>query len=201
MQRNEYNIAIFKSLREEINLRISTHYRTLIFKFVGMGAIFSVLFAQEILAIPFVAAAAYGFLLDILMLENLGWIRSCGGFIKDKVEATDKVFQPQEKPPEIIKWEHYVHEERWNCFSARGYFLGVWLPGPLLMPGFIAFALSENTKTGHVAVGWYAFIIALAAAAYTMHLIRKRLGSDDKDSFWQFVRRDILMIKLPKQAG
>ena len=198
MQINEYNITLYKSLREEINLRINTHYKTLIFKFAGMGAIFSVLIAQSIVAVPFVAAAVYGFLLDILMLENLGWIRGCGGFIKKQVEAKPDVFQPHNEPPEPIKWEHYIQANRWNCFSAQGYFLGVWMVGPLLIPGFIVFALIESTETSHLIMGGYALLISILAAVYTLRLIWKKLASKEHDSFWKFVRMDILSLEVAR---
>ena len=43
MKREDYNIAILKSLREEIHLRISIHYRVLTIKYVLTGAIFTFL--------------------------------------------------------------------------------------------------------------------------------------------------------------
>ena len=127
----QHDLEYFKFIRQEILDRIGLHYKVLVTKLVTTGGIFSFLLvnAGKISVSPFLVAALWSFLFDVLLLENLGWIRSAGDFVKCEVEDQD--FK--------IQWERNFaqHRNQWQCFHPYVYLAGVWSIGLFLWIGFV----------------------------------------------------------------
>ena len=137
MINHDCDLEYFKFIRQEILDRIGIHYKTLVTKFILVGAIFAFSLANsdKLGLSAFLLASVFSFLFDILLLENLGWIKSAGKYVKDKIE--DDSFS--------VRWEHdFAHYGgKWHCFSRWAYYLGVWSIGLALFVGFCA---SADTK-------------------------------------------------------
>ena len=185
MKRENFNLELFKSLREEINLRISIHYRTLAIKYSLTGVIFTFLISDNKIQVSaFTVSALFAFLFDVLMLENLGWIRSTGDFIKRNIEGNMAIIDEVVKDEkEIIKWETDQTQRPgtpWACFSVKGYILGVWGIGAVLLAGFfveLLFIQEEIFRTDNVVVvNWFLFAAAFFAASYTFNLVFVQLA-------------------------
>ncbi|STZ63263.1 Uncharacterised protein [Moraxella lacunata] len=120
MKKDEYNIEIFKSIREEINSRIGVHYNLILSKLALSGGLFSFLYGKDILISPFFIASIFSLIFDIIIIENLGWIRGAGNYIKNYIENSNL---------NIVRWETNFAQSsnQWVCFTPIGYILGIWL--------------------------------------------------------------------------
>lgn len=170
MRLSEYNIEAFKFIRVEIDNRVQMHYKMVMWKIALGGALIAFLLekGQSIAVPPFLISAIFLFLMDIVIVENLGHIRSAGAFIKNNVENF-------EEKDDIIKWESDFAQagDSWGCFSTWGYILGIWMIAPLLVVGGFVTDFDPVDKL-HLGV----LIIALYLGAYSLFLITKELGSD-----------------------
>ncbi len=133
-------------------------------KFIVTGALLSFLLTHEgqIPVSPFVVGSICAFLFDILLLENLGWIRSTGDFVKWKVE--DESFQ--------IRWEREFaqHSNSWQCFHPRAYLIGVWSVGFFLWCcGFVAVAFLRK-DSANVMVDVFLLIVSFLFLVYSLFL-------------------------------
>ena len=177
MRKDEYNLAAFKSIREEINLRIDTHFKLALAKFALGGGIFAFLVRKdvnlEVSVSPYFTTAIFLLLFDVLILDNLGWIRSAGHFIKQHIESDQQ---------KIIRWESEFAQAngKWVCFTITGYIWGIWIIAPaLLVAGLIWLILDfEHIDKVNVIVNVTLLIIALYQCSYTLFLIDKMLGVD-----------------------
>ena len=168
MRKDEYNLAVFKSIREEINRRIDTHFKLVLAKFALGGGIFAFLVGKDVnLEVsPYFTTAIFLLLFDVLVLENLGWIRNAGHFIKQHIESNQQ---------NIIRWESEFAQanSKWVCFTKIGYMLGIWIIAPaFLLAGFILDY--EHIDKVNVAL----LIIASYQCCYTFFLICQMLGVD-----------------------
>jgi hypothetical protein len=172
MKLTEYNIEAFKFIRLEIDNRVQMHYKMVMWKIALGGALIAFLLkeGQSLAVSPFLISAIFLFLMDIVIVENLGHIRSAGVFIKNNVENF-------EEKDEIIKWEGDFAQagDSWGCFSIHGYIWGIWIIAPLLVIGGFA---TDFNPTNKLDLG--VLIILLYLAAYSLFLINKELGSNRK---------------------
>ncbi|HYV15517.1 MAG TPA: hypothetical protein VE972_05820 [Conexibacter sp.] len=169
MKKDDYNLEAFKSIRDEINRRIEIHYRVVLTKYVLVGSLFAYLVTHRSAyahVSPFEVASAFAFILDVIVLENLGWIRSAGSFIRNTIETT---------PIEIVKWETRgaQPDNRWTCFTTQGYVLGSWSIGVILLIG--AAVTNQGRLTGASVFG---FIATMYLLVYSLYLIFHHLGAD-----------------------
>ncbi len=177
MKTSDFNIEYFKFLRLEILQRIDTHYKLILAKFGLTGALFAFLWkgSQPSLVSPFLVASIFSFLFDVVILENLGWIRSAGAYIKQNVEDIDLP---------ILKWEHDFAQASltkkwsffphpWRCFSPWSYLFGTWMIGAALWLGHLVLAFSANNR-----VDVFLFVIACYLMPYTGFLIFRNLAGD-----------------------
>jgi hypothetical protein len=127
MKSAEYNKEIFSSIRQEINQRISIHYTMMFGKYAVLGAVLAFLIkdGSNLQVSPLLLAALTSMLLDLVIVENLGWVHSAGHFIKTRVEAHSDG---------IIRWESDFaqHRGRWVCFTSSSYIFGTWIVAPFL---------------------------------------------------------------------
>lgn len=170
MKTHDFNIEYFKFLRLEILQRIDTHFKLILAKFGLTGALFAFLWkgTQPLAVSPFLVASIFAFLFDVVILENLGWIRSAGAYIKENLEEIDLP---------IVKWEHDFAQSSprdkwsrffgpWKCFNPRDYILGTWMVGAALCAGYFSLeSLSANS------VDLVLFIIDCYFMVYTFILV------------------------------
>lgn len=168
MKKDDFNIEFFKYIREEIIKRIEIHYKVVLVKFVLTGGLFAFILSkkQEISISAFLIASIFAFLFDIVILENLGWIRSAGYFIKNNIEDIDL---------KILKWETDFAQcgGSWCCFTVQGYLFGVWIIAPALLLAAFIFDFNTNNKPEV-----FMFVMSTYLTAYSVYLIFKNLGSN-----------------------
>ena len=168
MDKDAFNLEAYKSIRDEINRRIDIHYKIITTKyaFVGILLAFSLTSLADLRIgfSPFVVAAALAFLLDVVILENLGWIRNAGHFIRTRVENT---------PLSIVRWEGQGAQTggKWNCFTVRGYILGSWIIGPIIYSGSFIDGLDYRNSVQVVANAACAYLLI-----YSLYLVFAHLG-------------------------
>lgn len=114
----------------------------------------------------FQITALFAFLFDIVILENLGWVRSAGTFIKNNLENT-------EHP--VVRWESDFIQlgGSWSCYSVLGYFLGVWIMAPILFLASFLFEYNTEDKAQ-----MFLFVVGIYLSTYTFYLIIRHLGSN-----------------------
>jgi hypothetical protein len=189
MEKNAFNLAYFGSIRQEINDRIKIHYGVLTTKYIATGAAFSFLWTctkdrPEWQTGAFVAPSLLSFFLDVLLLENLGWIKGAGGFIKKYVEKEPVDKEQVEDSPAtvefcpnrqgIVMWEHYIQPDgQWTCFSSLGYLFGVWSVGFLLFCGGIVTA-SASIADVHRGIALVTLMLLACSAIFYAYLPRRR---------------------------
>mgnify|MGYP000671534133 CR=1 FL=1 len=166
MNKNEYNLESFKFIRQEIEKRLDIHYKMVIWKITLAGAIVAFLLDKgtSIQVPPFIVASIFLFLMDVVIVENLGKIKAAGAFIKQNIENTEL---------SAIKWESNFAQAggNWGCFSVQGYLFGIWIIAPsFLILGFI-FEFDSTSKVD-IAV----LIIATYMGAYSLYQINTQLG-------------------------
>jgi hypothetical protein len=191
VKKDDYNLEFFKYIREEINKRVDIHYKLLLSKVALAGAMFAFLIGQAktIPVSPYLITAIFAFLIDIVVLENLGWIRKAGVYIfaflidivvlenlgwirkagvyiKQNIENTEL---------NILRWETDFTQasSAWTCFSPTGYIIGVWAIAPALLLAAFVFDYDPSNK-----VQMFLFAMGLYQAAYTLYLIFKNLGAN-----------------------
>lgn len=169
MIKNDCDIEYFKFIRQEILDRIGIHYKTLVTKFIIVGGLFAFSLAnsEKVGLSPFILSSIFAFLFDILLLENLGWIRNAGKYVKDKIE--DETF--------AIRWENdfALYGDKWQCFNPWAYLAGVWSIGAFLLIGFGVSAWTETNTSNWMVDGLF-FVIDIATAVYTVYLTFRKLG-------------------------
>jgi len=170
MKLNDYNLEAFRFIRLEIDNRVQTHYKMVMWKIgLGLGVLaFLIEKGKDIPLSPYMLVAIFLFLMDIVIIENLGHIRSAGQFVKNNIENYNE-------SSKIIKWESDFAQggDNWGCFSAHGYIFGIWIIAPLLMTA--SFIIDFNTTSkSDIAV----LIIALYLLAYSLYYIIKELGAN-----------------------
>jgi hypothetical protein len=135
MKTSDFNLEYFKFIREEILKRLDLHYKLVLSKFAFAGILFAFLSKTppSTALSAFALASIFCFLFDVVILENLGWIRSAGAFVRQNIEQVDL------PTVRVLKWEtHFAQRSGpWRCFSWLGYVLGVWIIGPSFYVGFI----------------------------------------------------------------
>lgn len=166
MKASDFNLEYFKFIRDEIIKRIQIHYRLIATKFVLTGALFAFLW-KEMNSTGFSAfliPSIVTFLFDIIILENLGWIRSAGAYVKQNIE--------NDSLP-IINWEHDFAQcgGEWACFSPFGYLFGVWIIGLFLCVGHLFTSFDWCSRTN-----MFLLIVDIYFMIYTGFLISKNLG-------------------------
>ena len=126
MNIDSYNLEVFKFIRQEIDNRVQMHYRLIMWKLgLGFGILSFLLSNKNVINdtqfSPFFLVAIFLMLMDIIIVENLGHIRSSGEFIKKNIEN----YKGDEK---IIRWESdfALLGNNWSCFTLEGYLLGIW---------------------------------------------------------------------------
>ena len=177
MKTADFNLEYFKYIRDEITKRVQMHYKLVLAKFVLTGALFAFLWKSPttISISPFLFASIFSFLLDVVILENLGWIRSAGSYIKQNIEST-------ELP--IVKWEHDFAQAEiekkwslfrcpWRCFSPLSYLLGIWIIGAALWLGYLVLAFSPGNK-----VEVFLFVLDCYLLPYTGFLVLRNLAGE-----------------------
>ena len=168
MKKDEYNLEAYKFIRQEIDKRIDIHYKTIMWKVIVAGAIIAFLLdkGKSIPISPYVIAPIFLFLMDIIILENLGQIKSAGVFIKKNIET----FEGNDL---IIKWENDFAQagNNWGCFSTFGYILGIWIIAPMILIGGFIFDFDVKNN-----VDIFTYIIALYLAIYSLFLIFNELS-------------------------
>jgi hypothetical protein len=168
MLKDEFNIEYFKSIREEINMRVKIHYQLVLSKFAFGGGLLAFMLTNKLLLplSPFAVTACFFMLIDIAILENLGWIRSAGAFVRKNIEDTEL---------QIIKWETGFTQTDgiWSCFNMFGYLAGVWLVAPVMV--VIAF-LSEYDPNNKPAIAL--FVVTCYLIAYSFCLVIQNLHED-----------------------
>ncbi|MHC4388148.1 MAG: hypothetical protein ACYSX1_06035 [Planctomycetota bacterium] len=164
-----HDLEYFKFIRQEILDRIGIHYKTLVIKFITVGATFSFLAVKgkDLDLSPFLPASILSCLFDILLLENLGWIRSAGTYIKNEVE--DGSFH--------IKWEREFaqYNDEWQCFAFWPYVLGVWFIGLILLLGFLVPALFERRIPASIIINCYLCLVAVFFCSYSFWVAWRKL--------------------------
>lgn len=176
MKIDDYNLEYFKFIRDEITKRVQIHFKLVPIKFAIVGALFAFLWdskPQTKLISPFLVASIFSFLFDVIILENLGWIRSAGAYLKQNIEREDLP---------MICWEnHFAQAEiekkwsfsiwPWRCFSPCSYLLGVWGVGVLFWLGHIVFSFDATNR-----VEIFSFIIASYLLPYTALSVLRNLA-------------------------
>jgi hypothetical protein len=125
---NDVDLECYKSIRQEITDRIKIHYTLIGTKLLIIGGIFSLLSKSQnsVTISPFLMSGLIAFFFDIVLVDNLGWIRGAGKFIKKNIE--DKNYTH-------LMWEsHFAQpDEKCWCFDMWTYLLGIWSIGTILM--------------------------------------------------------------------
>jgi len=173
MKKDEYNLEAYKFIRQEIDKRIDIHYKVIMWKIIVAGAIIAFLLdkGENIPISPYVITSIFLFLMDIVILENLGHIKSAGAFIKKNIET----FEGNDL---ILKWENDFAQAggNWGCFSALGYILGIWSIAPLILVGGIIFDFDSQNN-----VDIFTFLVAGYLGIVSLYLVFNEL-SFDKES-------------------
>jgi hypothetical protein len=168
MLKDEFNIEYFKSIREEINMRVKIHYQFVLSKFAFGGGLLAFMLTNKLLLplSPFAVTACFFMLMDIAILENLGWIRSAGAFVRKNIEDTEL---------QIMRWETGFTQAGgiWSCFNVLGYLAGVWLVAPVMVIAAFLFEYDPNNKPA-IAL----FVVACYLIAYTFYLVIQNLHED-----------------------
>lgn len=155
-----HDLEYFKFIRQEILDRIKIHYYALILKFTVTGGLLSFLltYGKDIPVSPFLLGSLLACLFDVLLLENLGWIRAAGSFVKWEVE--DASFQ--------IRWEHDFaqHGNRWQCFHPLAYLIGVWSVDFFLWLGFVTIDFRRSSGVDIVLL-----VVSVVSLAYSLVLV------------------------------
>ena len=163
MKIDEYNLEAYKFIRLEIDKRIEYHYKMSMWKIALGGALIAFLIekGQSIAVSPFFISAIFLMLMDVLILENLSYIRSAGKYLKENIENTET---------NAIKWETSFAQfnNKWRCWSSTAYVFGMWIIAPLLVvSGFISGFVP--TDKVHISV----LIVSCYLIAYTLFLIHQ----------------------------
>jgi hypothetical protein len=171
MNAEEYNIEYFKCIRDEITKRIQLHYRLLTGKIAIIGGVLAYLARSGTSTPldPFLTCSILGFFLDVAMLENLGWIRSAGAYVRRNIETGH---------PRLVNWERDFAQKggHWACFHPWGYRFGVWsISAVLFCIGFY-----QVCHNGLGFVGGALSVLGLGAGIYTWMLVRLNLGRETR---------------------
>lgn len=164
---DEYDIEAFKFIRKEIQLRINIHYKLLIYKLSFSAALFTFLNnSQTIKLSPFWLTAIFSFFFDIIIVENLGWVRNAGAYIKKFIE--NKMLDEDKQP--MIYWEKDFTQcnNQWKCFTTTGYNLGVLSFSFIFVIGGFIFDFNLYNI--------FLIIITLFLFLYSQYLIQIYLG-------------------------
>ena len=147
MRASEFNLVYFRYIREEILRRVEIHYRIVIMKMTAVGAILAFMLKGNLSealmpssSAPFIVASIVAFLMDVLILENLGWLRSAGTYIRENIENGEDW---------LVNWERDFAQRnnQWACFSFWGYLIGVWSIGFVLsLMGVVVILWENNPK-------------------------------------------------------
>ena len=174
MKQDEYNIEAYKFIRQEISQRIDIHYKVIMWKFIVAGALIAFLLDKgKIIPIsPYAITPMFLFLMDIIILENLGHIKSAGAFIKKNIETF-------ENNDLILKWESdfALAGGNWGCFSALGYMLGIWIVAPLILTGGILFDFDSKNN-----IDIFTFFIAGYLGIFSLYLIFIELNTNKENA-------------------
>ena len=170
MKKDEYNLEAYKFIRQEIEKRLDIHYKVIMWKIIVAGAMIAFLLdkGKNIPISPYVITSIFLFLMDIVIVENLGHIKSAGAFIKKNIET----FEGNNL---ILKWENDFAQTNgnWGCFSAFGYILGIWSIAPLILIGGIIFDFDSQNN-----VDIFTFFIAGYLGIVSLYLIFNELSLD-----------------------
>ena len=153
------DLEYFKSIRQEITDRIKIHYALLGTKLTIVGGVVSFLAKESLGVSPLLAASIFAFFFDVVLVENLGWIRGAGGFMKEHFEKHNFT---------RVEWEqHFAQPTRstW-CFDRWTYILGVWSIGfALLVIGVVGIWVAPSSISNSVCaamsglMGGYSFLV------------------------------------------
>lgn len=169
MDKNAYSLEAYSSIRAEIRARLDAHFRLTLAKYVLVGALLAFLLTSQdgvlIPVSPFLVAAIFAFLLDVAILENLGWIRSAGTFIKDRIENTDL---------RVVRWESEGAQAggRWNCFNLKGFLFGSWSIGFFLSVGAVVAGVDYQDR-----VQLFTLLLTVYLLLYSLYLAITHLGT------------------------
>ncbi|MBU0519124.1 hypothetical protein KJ564_09345 [bacterium] len=141
MNIDDLTLKYFESIRNEINQRVQTHYSLVVYKFLLVGGVLSFLISSTCGSkqIPaFLVSSIFAFLFDFIILENLGWIRDAGKFIKNHIEDKNPGLQ--------FNWESkFIQSSKhWRCFDWKYYLISSWSIGPLLIAGHFVVSLRDS---------------------------------------------------------
>lgn len=169
MDKNAYSLEAYSSIRSEIRARLDAHFRLTLAKYLLVGALLAFLMTSQAEILirfpPLLVAAIFAFLLDVAILENLGWIRSAGAFIKDRIENT---------PLRVVRWESEGAQAagRWNCFNLTGYLFGSWSIGAFLYAGTFVVGVHYRDR-----VQLFALLLSTYLLLYSLYLAVRHLGA------------------------
>jgi len=170
MHQEEYNIEAYKFIRQEIDKRIDIHYKFVMWKIVVGGAMIAFLLdkGKSIPVSPYIITPIFLYLMDIIILENLGHIKSAGSYIKKNIET----FEGNDF---IIKWESDFAQMdgNWGCFTSFGYIFGIWIIAPLIMTGGLFFDFDYKNK-----VDIFTYLIGFYLTIFSMIMIFQELNAD-----------------------
>lgn len=175
----EIDQEYFRSIRQEITDRIKIHYTLLWTKLLVVGGVFSLLNSNQDLPniSPFLASSIFSFCFDIVMVDNLGWIRGAGQFIRKNIE---------DKKLTNVLWENYFAQPKENkwCFDIKTYIVGIWGIGFSL--GFIGLITilpslkklwPRNFEIIHLS-NWLICIAVIGLGIFSWIKIRKNLAKE-----------------------
>src|SRR5215472_1193056 len=168
IDKQSFNLEVYKSLRAEMDLRINNYYRLILAKYTFGGALLAYLITHRTQLTanisPFLIVSGFAFLLDVAILGNLGWMKMAGAFIKDHIETID---------PDLIKWETIGAQpsDKWSCFTVPGYILGTWSNGAIFFIGAFGVHFRTIGRANELAQGACACLLV-----YTLYLTIKHLG-------------------------
>lgn len=170
MKLDEYNLEAYKYIRLEIENRVQTHYKMVMWKIALGGTILAFLFEKgtSLPLSPFFISAIFLLLMDIVITENLGQIRSAGYFVKKNIENFTE-------NSSIIRWESDFAQAGagWGCFSVQGYVMGIWIISPLLI---ILGILIDFDKTNNIHLVSLAINVFLLF--WSLKMIMDNLGAN-----------------------
>ncbi|MEQ1713186.1 MAG: hypothetical protein ABL908_17535 [Hyphomicrobium sp.] len=191
MKKDTFNEKIFSSARDEINKRIELHHKLLFEKYALAGAVLAFLLdkGRDLGVSPFLLASLMGLFMDIVIIENLGWIRAAGHYIRTHIESSQLG---------IVRWESDFAQRtgNWTCFTVAGYVFGTLALSPalilthfaldpprtqpaqsLLIPASLSIETSRNTP-GAVSANTILLGSNLFMLMYALHLLREKLVRD-----------------------
>ncbi|MEQ1714299.1 MAG: hypothetical protein ABL908_23275 [Hyphomicrobium sp.] len=191
MKKDTFNERSFSSARDEINKRIELHHKLLFEKYALAGAVLAFLLdkGRDLGVSPFLLASLMGLFMDIVIIENLGWIRAAGHYIRTHIESS---------PLGIVRWENDFAQRNgnWTCFTVAGYVIGTLALAPALI--FTHFALDpprtrpdpplfipavhyidhSRGTAGSVSANTVLLASNLIMLMYALHLLREKLARD-----------------------